>query len=411
MKRPWKKSYNNLTPTERQKSLAKRGEYVIMKGVILYAGFPRAAGDAARETRRIPMEYTIMMLALIGVMYFFMIRPENKRKKQAQERAIVPIVQIILVLLAVAFFWPVFIVLLPILAGPILAGFYIYAIVYFRGEKFLAIKSSIGDYIQDCNALNAHIEELRASYISIKKTDYGEVTYSNVGTSNYKRKGFADAKYAPNIYDCSRVVCDNARKQPFKYICKYFNVKENEPSLVQFEGILNNFSAAEEGKELSRRKRQEILDSIASEIPWVIRKFFSKRLDKELGFDEFQFDELFFPVFSFRYISPGGKSGTQFDITMDIDMMERFINYLSERVKFKKSALGQRRLMTPKLRRFIIERDNSTCQQCGNSTDKEPNLLLEVDHIIPVAKGGMTTEENLQTLCWKCNRRKGSKVS
>ena len=31
------------------------------------------------------MEYTIMMLALIGVMYFFMIRPENKRKKQAQE--------------------------------------------------------------------------------------------------------------------------------------------------------------------------------------------------------------------------------------------------------------------------------------------------------------------------------------
>ena len=45
-----------------------------------------------------------------------------------------------------------------------------------------------------------------------------------------------------------------------------------------------------------------------------------------------------------------------------------------------------------------------------NSIEKEPNLLLEIDHIIPIAKNGMTTEENLQTLCWKCNRSKGSKI-
>ena len=31
------------------------------------------------------MESMIMIVVLIGVMYFFMIRPENKRKKQAQE--------------------------------------------------------------------------------------------------------------------------------------------------------------------------------------------------------------------------------------------------------------------------------------------------------------------------------------
>lgn len=301
--------------------------------------------------------------------------------------------------------WPLF------LALAILAIVtFVYASAYFKGEKFNSIKDSISTYIADCNELNAHIEELRASYVRVNKTDYGEATYSNVGRSNYKRKGIANAKYAPTIYDCSRTVCDNARKQPFKYICKYFNIEENEASLEQFEEILNNFAAAEEGKELSRHKRQEILDSIANNIPWIIKKFFSKRLNRELGFDEFQFDELFFPVFSFRYISSGGNSGTQFDVTMDMDMLERFISYLSERVNFKKSAEGQRRLMTPKLRRFIIDRDNNTCKQCGNSTLNEPNLLLEVDHIIPVAKGGLTTEENLQTLCWKCNRRKGARV-
>ena len=42
--------------------------------------------------------------------------------------------------------------------------------------------------------------------------------------------------------------------------------------------------------------------------------------------------------------------------------------------------------------------------------DAEPNLLLEIDHIIPISKGGCTVEENLQTLCWKCNRAKSNKI-
>ena len=98
-------------------------------------------------------------------------------------------------------------------------------------------------------------------------------------------------------------------------------------------------------------------------------------------------------------------------ITFDINNLERFVKYLSELVKFRKTAEGQRALMTTSLRKYIKERDNYTCKCCGLSVKEEPNLLLEIDHIIPVSKGGLTTEENLQTLCWRCNRSKGAKIT
>lgn len=61
------------------------------------------------------------------------------------------------------------------------------------------------------------------------------------------------------------------------------------------------------------------------------------------------------------------------------------------------------------LRPQILARDNYTCQKCGLSIYDEPNLLLEVDHIVPISKWGQSTPENLQTLCWKCNRSKGNR--
>lgn len=73
-------------------------------------------------------------------------------------------------------------------------------------------------------------------------------------------------------------------------------------------------------------------------------------------------------------------------------------------------ARQQRNEMTPELREAVLRRDNYTCCKCGNSRYEEPSLLLEVDHIVPIKAGGRTTLDNLQTLCWRCNRSKSSKV-
>ena len=79
-------------------------------------------------------------------------------------------------------------------------------------------------------------------------------------------------------------------------------------------------------------------------------------------------------------------------------------------IKSQKGKKLERRKMTLELREAILRRDNWTCQCCGNSVFKEPNLALEVDHIIPVSKGGKTEPNNLQTLCWRCNRRKSDNI-
>ncbi len=162
---------------------------------------------------------------------------------------------------------------------------------------------------------------------------------------------------------------------------------------------------------LLKNELDEIKNSIKSDIPFLISRFSMKKFMHRLGFQEVDLKTVYFPTYSFRYISPGGNKSTRCDIRLDIENLNNFIKYLSELVNFKNSAAGQRALMTSKLREWIKQRDDYTCQNCSISTRDEANLLLEIDHIIPISKGGISTKDNLQTLCWKCNRTKGAKIS
>ena len=173
---------------------------------------------------------------------------------------------------------------------------------------------------------------------------------------------------------------------------------------------MNQFLAAKNGVEILKGKRDTLLKSLKNQVPFVIRVFRKKKLEKELGFEPVDFSDAYVPVYKFQYISAGGNSSMETKIVLDTDNLESFINYLAKIVKFRKSAAGQRALMTANLRQKIKERDHFTCKKCQNNLNREPNLLLEIDHIIPVSKGGLTAEDNLQTLCWKCNRSKGAKV-
>lgn len=55
----------------------------------------------------------------------------------------------------------------------------------------------------------------------------------------------------------------------------------------------------------------------------------------------------------------------------------------------------------------VFARDAFACQYCGR---RPPEIVLELDHIHPRAKGGSDDLLNLLTACDECNRGKGAKV-
>jgi len=60
----------------------------------------------------------------------------------------------------------------------------------------------------------------------------------------------------------------------------------------------------------------------------------------------------------------------------------------------------------PEKRSKIFERDNWTCQYCG---DKVTNDNASIDHYVPQSKGGNHSKANLRTCCFVCNSIKSGK--
>src|SRR5262245_5187744 len=60
----------------------------------------------------------------------------------------------------------------------------------------------------------------------------------------------------------------------------------------------------------------------------------------------------------------------------------------------------------------IYERDSYTCQHCGRDLSlwvgrNAATIRIELDHVVPVSKGGSNAHWNLLTSCSDCNKKRG----
>lgn len=95
----------------------------------------------------------------------------------------------------------------------------------------------------------------------------------------------------------------------------------------------------------------------------------------------------------------------------DYDDIERLWDYIelkkNETINYHdypaRRARANSAISNRKLRERIFKRDGYRCQSC-NADER-----LSIDHITPVLEGGTDEDDNLQTLCTKCNSSKGAK--
>lgn len=68
-----------------------------------------------------------------------------------------------------------------------------------------------------------------------------------------------------------------------------------------------------------------------------------------------------------------------------------------------KGVMSNRKEVPKRIRFEVLKRDKFTCQYCGRQA---PDVILNVDHIKPISKGGTNEITNLITSCFDCNSGK-----
>lgn len=281
---------------------------------------------------------------------------------------------------------------------------------YFNSEAFLNNRSQLSDAVKEYNELAKYVSSFDINNLqskNLERYDYKDLAiYENTSLYNMNRDRNQKI-FASNFYQTSLSVVRRASEEPLKYLCKYFDLKPNNENLELVEELGEVISKYTNAKQNLDDRFLKIQSSF-NPPNFIIKHYYKEFLEKiAIKIPRIRFQ---YPTYIFEYVSAGGNSSQRTTIILDDITIDYLIRYIDRCIKDRKNASRQRALMTKKLRDFIKERDNYTCQNCFASTAEQSLLLLEVDHIIPVSKGGLSTEENLQTLCWKCNRSKSDKI-
>lgn len=172
-----------------------------------------------------------------------------------------------------------------------------------------------------------------------------------------------------------------------------FDEREREP--VNLESLEPEFRR--KVKEEIEKDKLKLNDAIKSgvlddrtELDELRRSIFRKQTE---GFDPESFPDVVPPVFQqascnvFGHVCPVFFAAEALTETQEERRRGRYIPF--------------------KIKMRVVRRDNYTCQHCSEHLKDDQ---VEFDHIIPVAKGGSSEEQNIRLTCFRCNRDKSDKV-
>lgn len=279
---------------------------------------------------------------------------------------------------------------------------------YYESPEFLKIKETCETLMSTQREFNEYITEKVESISQLFGTRVTRNETINEDEYQYIRP--YKKTITPFTAEVSAAVFASAENNPLDYVIKNFYPNKNlYPEQIQkLHLLVEELATLKEAKNIIDNYKKEYQQYI-NDVPDYIMMEDKAGFYSRLGFANID-ESVLVVEYTFSYTSGGGMAKRKFTVPMTEETIVELIKALEEKLTISAFTKEQRALMTNKLREFIKQRDDFTCCNCGNSIHTEPNLLLEIDHIIPVSKGGVTVEENLQTLCWKCNRAKSNKM-
>lgn len=280
---------------------------------------------------------------------------------------------------------------------------------YYESDDFLKIKETCEVLMSTQREFNEYIAEKVNSISRLFGTRVVRNETTNDDEYQYVRP--YKKTVTPFTAEVSAAVFASAENSPLDYVIKnFYPNKALYPEQIQkLQLLVEELGTLKDAKRIIENYKAEYQQYLGG-VPDYVMKDDEAGFYTRLGFANI--DESTLTVeYKFSYTSGGGMAKRTFTVPMTEETIIDLIKALEGKLTASAFTKEQRALMTNKLREYIKKRDNFTCCNCGNSIQAEPNLLLEIDHIVPVSKGGYTTEENLQTLCWKCNRAKSNKMA
>lgn len=188
-------------------------------------------------------------------------------------------------------------------------------------------------------------------------------------------------------------------EKDIRYILKFFAQKDCSPKFIAFDKIdrekLDIQVIAKEvlNKNMRESEKKECIDKLWEDENSLIKVYFSKKIffkrqlqieiDKLLGDYEFA------------------------DSTPKIKYEERELSKMSlfeiDRIKPEIA----KKIKNEVFENHTNENGQFVCIKCKKHSKHK--ALFQIDHIIPMSKGGLTTIDNLQLLCRTCNLIKGDR--
>ena len=279
---------------------------------------------------------------------------------------------------------------------------------YYKSTDFQNVKTAYKTVIISQQQFNDYITEKVQSINKCFGSKVAREETIYIDSDDYVRQ--YKKELTPFTAEVSKQVFESAENNPLEYVIKYFypNKKSYPKQIENLYLLVGELQTLREAKQIIENHKETYRHYIIN-VPSYILEEDEQGFYARLGYANID-EKILNVAYKFSYTSGGGKTKRTFAIPMTEVNIVKLIRTLENKISASSFTKEQRNLMTKKLRDYIKSRDNYTCKRCGNSTYKEPNLLLEIDHIIPISKGGRTVSENLQTLCWKCNREKSDKI-